>query len=296
MKLLEVYTQSVPFLRLYDKLAFVLGVFIFGMFTYIMGRWPHDFFYKFYSIFVPLLCFIRFINYKTKRMHYFLFDFCYFSGAIIVIFVGLYPKNEYLYRMAYIYSNGPLGVATAAFNNALIFHKLDGLVCLVTHPVPLICMWNVRQITMHYQKGLPEDQRYFLEHPVDEEFWAKETLFKNFVVPYTYYFVWVFFYYMFNFIIKEKKIREREYFTLFVFYRTKSWAKGLLQQAGPKFAPAVFMLIHFTYFSICHWLALFTFYHELAQSFFVTLWLFICVWNGASYYVKFFEYNKLTSF
>lgn len=157
MKLLEVYSESVSFLRLYDKLAFVLGVFIFGMFTYIMGRWPNDFFYKFYAIFVPFVCFIRFINYKKKRMHYFLIDFCYFSGATIVLFVGLFPKNKYLYRMAFLYSNGALGVATAAFNNALIFHKLDGIVCLCTHPVPLICMWNVRMITMHYEKGLPEE-------------------------------------------------------------------------------------------------------------------------------------------
>lgn len=144
MKKIEVYTESVPFLRLYDKLAFFLGVFIFGMFTYIMGRWPNDFFYKFYAIFIPFLVFIRFVNYKKRGWHYFLIDFCYFSGATIVIFVGLFPKNEYLYRLSFLFANGALGVSTAAFNNALIFHNLDGLISLVTHPVPLICMWNVK--------------------------------------------------------------------------------------------------------------------------------------------------------
>ena len=116
------YTNSTPFFKLKDKLSFVLGVCIFVMFAYIMGRWPNDFFYKFYATFVPLLVFIRFVDYKTKKWHYFLLDFCYFAGAMVILFVAFFPKNEELYRLAFIYSNGMLAVSTAAFNNALIFH------------------------------------------------------------------------------------------------------------------------------------------------------------------------------
>ena len=144
-------------MRFRDKSSFVIGVLICGAFAYIMGRWPNDFFYKFYSIFVPLACFIRFVDYKPKGMHYYLIDFCYYAGAIVLLFISLYPKSPVLYRLAFMYANGSLATATAAFNNALIFHKYDHLISLVTHPVPLVCMWNVKQITMYEQRDLPED-------------------------------------------------------------------------------------------------------------------------------------------
>lgn len=74
------YRETKDFLKLYDKFSFVLGVFIFGMFAYIMGRYPNDFFYTFYKTFIPLLIFIRFVDYKPKKLHYFLTDFCYWAG------------------------------------------------------------------------------------------------------------------------------------------------------------------------------------------------------------------------
>ena len=77
---------------------------------------------------------------------------------IVVMFVAYAPKNDYLYRMAFIYANGALGVSTAAFSNALILHKYDDLIGMMLHAGPLCCMWNVKQITMHQQKHLPESE------------------------------------------------------------------------------------------------------------------------------------------
>jgi hypothetical protein len=87
------YRETKDFLKLYDKFSFVLGVFIFGMFAYIMGRYPNDFFYTFYKTFIPLLIFIRFVDYKPKKLHYFLTDFCYWAGLQVILFVGFFPKN-----------------------------------------------------------------------------------------------------------------------------------------------------------------------------------------------------------
>ena len=142
-------------MMLQDKLSFCLGVFIYGMFSYIMGRWPNDFFYIFYSTFVPLLIFIRFIDYKPKGYHYFLIDFCYYAAVVILLFIWFYPKSETFYRLSFLYANGILAVSTAAFSNALIFHQFDHLISLVTHPVPMVCMWNVKQVTMYQEKDLP---------------------------------------------------------------------------------------------------------------------------------------------
>lgn len=155
---MNVYVQSAPYMKLRDKFAFVLGVLMTISFAYSMGRWPNTNFYTMYSIVVPLFIAIRFVDYKPKGYHYFLLDFCYPAGAAVVIFVAFYPKNMIWYRLAFMFANGALATATAAFRNSLIFHKFDHLVSLVTHPIPLICMWNVRQVTMMEQKTLPESE------------------------------------------------------------------------------------------------------------------------------------------
>jgi len=118
-------------------------------FVYILGRYPHTHFYIFYSSLVPIMVLIRFVDYKPKKYHYFLLDFCYFGGATVLAYVVFFPKNFLMYRLAFAYANGALATATAAFSNALIFHKFDRLICIATHPVPIVVMWNVRQVTMH---------------------------------------------------------------------------------------------------------------------------------------------------
>lgn len=131
-----------------DRLSFNLGVWMFCSFSYIMGRWPNTLFYNFYTILAPTMILIRFADYKPKKLHYFLLDFCYFGTSMVWMFVTLFPKSEILYRLSFFYSAGILAVSTAAFENALIFHRFDRLVCLVTHPVSLVVMWNVRHVTI----------------------------------------------------------------------------------------------------------------------------------------------------
>lgn len=258
-----------------------------------MGRWPNDFFYQFYLVFVPLMCFIRFVDYKPKGWHYYLIDFCYYAGAIVLLFIGIYPKSPVMYRLAFMYANGSLATATAAFSNALIFHKFDNLISLVTHPVPLLCMWNVKYITMFEQKDLPEDKRYFLNHPFEENFFSWEAFYLNFVIPYLVYFVWAVIYYQINFRFKTKKIEEKEYKTLFKYFsQNVPWSKKLIEEVGPKKSPMLFMGYHCVYFSISHFFAVISFYSTLIHTFLMLMWLTIGVWNGSCFYVKFFEYTK----
>lgn len=119
------FTETEDFMKWFDRIAFNAGVAAFGGFAYIMGRMPDRGFYIFYSILVTLLVSVRFLNYLQKRWHYFLLDFCYLAGLIIIIFVTIGSKNDYLYRISFMYANGALAVATAAFSNKLIFHKFD---------------------------------------------------------------------------------------------------------------------------------------------------------------------------
>jgi hypothetical protein len=158
-------------MRTLDKLSFIFGVALFGSFAYILGSMPNHGFYIYYSLLVPIMVGIRYVKYKPRKWHYFLLDFCYFGGATVLAFILFFPKSEIMYRLAFLYANGALGVATAAFSNALIFHQFDRLICLATHPVPLVVMWNVKHVTMEQQKDWPLEKSKFAKHPVDETWW-----------------------------------------------------------------------------------------------------------------------------
>lgn len=115
-----------------------------------------------------------------------------------------------------MYSNGALAVATAAFSNKLVFHKFDQLVSVVLHAVPLMSMWQVKQVTMEQEKHLPVSEQKFVKHPEGETF--GQAFFMNFVVPYCVYFAWAISYFSINFIFHYKKIREKEYLTLYTYF------------------------------------------------------------------------------
>lgn len=132
-----------------------------------------------------------------------------------------------------------------------------------------------------------------MKHPKDDT-WG-QAFFYNMVLPFAWYLVWAFFYYLFNFVFKRRKIREQNYATLYKKFWGIQWSKKILANAGPKFAPLVFMLFHCAFFTVSHMIALLCYYSKFLHTFFMFLWLFFCVWNGSSFYVKYFEYTKKLS-
>jgi hypothetical protein len=130
------YMKGAQFVRLVDKLSFILGVFLLIATTYIVGRYPNDLYYSYHCLVVTGLVLYRFWNYRKKGWHYYLFDFCYFANTLIIAFLLLFPKNDILFKVFFVYANGPFGVAIPAFKNSMIFHKLDNLISLTIHIIP----------------------------------------------------------------------------------------------------------------------------------------------------------------
>ena len=79
-----------------------------------------------------------------------------------------------------------------AFRNSLVFHKIDMLVSLSIHAIPMILTNHIRWETIPTQAHLPlEEQRFapFADTTTWSDFWH---IF--FVMPYLLYFVWIIFY------------------------------------------------------------------------------------------------------
>lgn len=109
--------------------------------------------------------------------------------------------------MCFVYANGPFGLAIAAFKNSMIFHRLDNLISLAIHVLPMVTSWNIKWHTMPYEHTLEKDKRYFFSLYDNQEPVSFFESFKTlFLIPLAIYFVWVILYYVKNFIISSKKI------------------------------------------------------------------------------------------
>lgn len=118
------------------------------MTTYVLGRFSNDFWYIYHCSVVIGLVAYRFYNYRQKGWHYYLFDFCYFANILIMIFLNFSPKNDILFKVFFVYANGPFGLAIPAFKNSMIFHKIDNLISVTIHLVPMVSSWNLRWHTL----------------------------------------------------------------------------------------------------------------------------------------------------
>ena len=123
--------------------AFKLYTVMFLTFAYVMGKWPHSFFYYFYLLIVPISLCIRFIEYTSINWHFYLIDFCYYGSAIVLLFLSLAPKNDYMFRIAFLFSNGILAWACIIFNNKMILNS-SMVVNLPLHLFPAILMYNIK--------------------------------------------------------------------------------------------------------------------------------------------------------
>lgn len=287
---LEKFAKTSRYIRLKDKLCFVIGTLIMVSFSYLMGAAPNRGLYLFSSVLIPFMILVRFIQYYKKKMHYFLSDFCYFGNMIIYSFLMFMPKNQILFKVAFLFANGPLAHATAAFSNALVYHNIDKLTSLGIHAVPLCLMVNFRWVTLPHEATLPENERHFLTFDQSEQTWS-DFFTDMFFWPITFYMCWAALYFTINFVINPDKFEKQNYKSLYVYFTEKKWAAKYFEQVGPKIAPVLFQFCHFLFFLVTHCFAVICFYYKYLNVALVIFELTVAFWNGAGYYMQYFSRN-----
>ena len=93
-----------PTVRLFDKIAFCLGVWLMTATTFIVGKYPHDIYYRYHVIIMIVLLAARVVHFRLKKWHYYMFDFCYYSNILIMYFLAYAPKNEILFKTFFVFS------------------------------------------------------------------------------------------------------------------------------------------------------------------------------------------------
>jgi len=134
--LLMKYIKSAPFTRFSDKLTYIYGVMQLIIFTFVLGRFPNTLIYPFHCWLMCGMLFGKWCYYKSLGWHYYMFDFCYFANFIVIVYLIAFPKNDYLFKIIFCYTNGCLAIAVATLRNQMVFHKIDNLTSLAIHMVP----------------------------------------------------------------------------------------------------------------------------------------------------------------
>jgi len=280
---------TAPFVRTRDKATFVLSIFLIIIFVYCQGRYPNTHFYTYVTISTPSLLMIRVVSWlAVRKYHYYLLDFCYVGNAIMLLALNVYRKDEAVLRMAFLYSNGALAISIAAFRNSLVLHRIDYLVSLVIHAVPMLTMINLKWGTLEQEKLLPESERVFATMTnFEEQTWAE---YRTLMLwnPCKPYLIWAAIYSVINFYLRADRIKQRNYNTLFSYLMSTRFLGSCLTKFGDSFAPVCFMLIHFLFMIIGNVVAILAFHYEYFAYVAATVWITFAIKNGADFYMDYF--------
>lgn len=154
---------------------------------------------------------------------------------------------------------------------------------LALHLFPQVAMWNLRWNTLPYEKLLPKNKRTFVT--IDEE--AEFDWYKFVFIPLIFYYAWVVCYYLINFKFATKRIKERNYENMYVYYSKKSWFNDFMSKYT--YPGVVFLSLHFFFWTLCHAWALLCYRYYAVNTFAVGLWLTCSIWNSAGYYFQYFS-------
>lgn len=252
--------------------------------AFILGRYPNDLYFNWHSVVMTIWIFLKWAYYKSRGWHYYMTDFCYLANTIILIFLNVYPKNEYLFIATFLWANGALCVSVGAFRNQMVFHSFDNLSSLALHANPLLYSYVMKWNTMPYEKTLPEAERRYASVPHDTPIDFQ----RFFLFPLSIYLAWNVTYWFLNFVLAAKRIRDRNYDTLFGYFTRMEWAKNLLY--NQRLPPSVlFVSYHACFFFCCHLVAIVCWQSQVFHTFYMFFWITVSIWNSSCFYMDYFS-------
>jgi hypothetical protein len=278
--------ENPSFLIKMDELKFTFGV-IAMFFTFGVVFYPHVEVLAYWVTFINiLLIVVRFIEYKSKKWHYYFFDYCYFVNLGSWIYVIFFPKSPTLFFMTGMNALGPLLNYFVIFKPKLIYQSREAVTSFTMHYTPSLLYWVLR----YHNKE--KDGRFI---SVDEirDFLKKDGLKSQmwvFFLGISFYAAWVVFYYIFIFHIRRERIKEQKYQTLYS-YTVEDFKRfnKLILRFGPDMGPICYSFLHLTQgligVTVSMLLVNLRWFCPIALAFY----LVIPIWNSSVYYFEYFS-------
>lgn len=157
--------RSNPYtLSLVHKVTFFATVLLCSAVQAIATRYPERMNATYLSVIVILLLPVRYVVYRSRKWHYFMLDFCYFTNYALVLAIA--TRSSLLWRCVFVWANGPVAAAIVGWRNSLVFHSLDKVTTFAIHSLPMLVTLADRWLhsggVLASGKDSDDDAAYFL--------------------------------------------------------------------------------------------------------------------------------------
>ncbi|KAI8380905.1 uncharacterized protein BYT42DRAFT_564637 [Radiomyces spectabilis] len=283
--------------QLRDKISFVIGVSNACVAPALALRYP-SWIPGFYSTQLVLLLTLRYVIYRSKRWHYFIFDMCYFVNGMMILFLQALPWSKELFIAIFCLTNGPVAWAIVTWRNSLVFHSLDKVTSVFIHIFPPLVTYIIRWMpelqTDSYCSSSDIAKAYR-----DARFPALAELshmrFKDAMIYSTLaYAVWQALYFIFVMVRRREKVESGLRLTSYSWLLNDTHGKkGFIQKAafcfGSKYKLHMFMLLQLVYNVVTSMPTYLLYKYFWLHSLFLIAMFATSVWNGATYYIEVFS-------
>lgn len=132
-----------------DKMAFARSMMLFSLVAFFLGNDLNLYLWAFIVITIYMIV-LRLVRWWVKRWLLYLFEFCYFGIAGLLLYLIFYQHNKLLFCTAYVYSTGTMAIAIVVFSNQATFTSTDHISSAWLHSMPVVTAWAIRWKNLIY--------------------------------------------------------------------------------------------------------------------------------------------------
>jgi hypothetical protein len=269
-------------IKFLDQVTYTVSLINVMITAYLMGIAPH-YFYIWHTPKAILYTAHRWHTFKKQNQHYLLYDFCYWANALSIVYCWLCPDNAVMFQIIFMVSNGPLAWAVLAFSQSLIFHSAPHMTSVFIHTSPMLLTYALRWSPSNFTvcSNWPECR--------DENTGVLTMLYNAHV---KFYLWWVVLYYLWVYLVMNRRIQERGYKTLFDRVSNRGPTKFLAKiSTNDLVQKSAYMIVHIAFATFTMLLATAYWRSQVAHTIFIILILATSAWNASGFYFTVFA-NK----
>lgn len=267
-------------------------VFTFGLLFYPKTQIT----FSYILIKLGILFFLRFFEFKRKKWHYYLIEYCYFVNWLMFFTLIFFYKNKYLLCSFFLNALGPVASSFLFLRYRIAWHDLSAYTSFFMHIAPGIVAWIMR---FHYATE-SSDTSNWLPTKAEWETWLADMgpsgYLKIFVYGMIFYLSWALPYYFVRFHFAYERIEREGNDSLFHYTRqnsaiykfmTKRFNKGGNQTLNQ----IIYMSIHGTVSFFSFFVSAFLFYRRYLTFCLLVGLLIMPIWSTSNYYHEHFTHK-----